>query len=85
MQRTLTEATDLCGVPAEDIELAADWIGRSKGFLSLWTMGMNQSVVGVNKNLSLIDLHLITGRIGTPGNGPFSLTGQPNAMGGAAR
>ncbi len=43
---------------------------------------MNQSVVGVNKNLSLINLHLITGRIGTPGNGPFSLTGQPNAMGG---
>ncbi|WP_247233835.1 nitrate reductase [Telluribacter sp. SYSU D00476] len=82
MQRTLTEAADLCGVPVEDIEKAADLIGRSKGFLSLWTMGMNQSVVGVNKNLSLIDLHLITGRIGTPGNGPFSLTGQPNAMGG---
>src|SRR5690606_25346944 len=60
----------------------ADWIGQSKGFLSLWTMGLNQSVIGVNKNLSLINLHLITGKIGTPGNGPFSLTGQPNAMGG---
>jgi ferredoxin-nitrate reductase len=48
----------------------------------MWTMGLNQSVVGVNKNLSLIDLHLITGRIGKEGNGPFSLTGQPNAMGG---
>jgi ferredoxin-nitrate reductase len=82
MQRTLDEAADLCGVPARDIAQAADWIGGSKGFLSLWTMGLNQSVVGVNKNLSLIDLHLITGRIGTPGNGPFSLTGQPNAMGG---
>ncbi|KAB7730987.1 molybdopterin-dependent oxidoreductase [Rudanella paleaurantiibacter] len=82
MQRTLAESAELCGVEADDIRKAADWIGRSKGFLSLWTMGLNQSVVGVNKNLSLINLHLITGRIGKPGNGPFSLTGQPNAMGG---
>ena len=82
MARTVEEAADICGVEAADIRQAARWIGRSKGFLSLWTMGMNQSVVGVNKNLSLINLHLITGRIGTPGNGPFSLTGQPNAMGG---
>lgn len=81
-QRTIPEAAGICGVSAEDIELAARWIGLSKGFLSLWTMGLNQSVIGVNKNLSLINLHLITGRIGTPGNGPFSLTGQPNAMGG---
>ena len=45
-------------------------------------MGLNQSAVGVNKNLSLINLNLITGHIGKPGSGPFSLTGQPNAMGG---
>jgi ferredoxin-nitrate reductase len=45
-------------------------------------MGLNQSVIGVNKNLSLINLNLITGQIGKPGAGPFSLTGQPNAMGG---
>ena len=82
MQRTVAEAAEQCGLEAEDIRTAAHWIGRSKGFLSLWTMGLNQSVVGVNKNLSLINLHLITGRIGKPGNGPFSLTGQPNAMGG---
>ncbi len=82
MQRSVAEAADLCGIPAEGIYTAAEWIGRSKGFLSLWTMGLNQSAIGVNKNLSLINLHLITGRIGTPGNGPFSLTGQPNAMGG---
>ncbi|MGA0560283.1 molybdopterin-dependent oxidoreductase [Larkinella sp. VNQ87] len=82
MQRTIEEAADLCGIEPAAIRQAAAWIGRSKGFLSLWTMGLNQSVVGVNKNLSLINLHLITGRIGKPGNGPFSLTGQPNAMGG---
>ncbi|GGB94523.1 nitrate reductase [Dyadobacter sediminis] len=81
-ERTTEESAAICGIAASDIELAADWIGKSTGFLSLWTMGLNQSVIGVNKNLSLINLHLITGRIGTPGNGPFSLTGQPNAMGG---
>jgi ferredoxin-nitrate reductase len=80
--RTLTEAAEICGLAENDILLAAQYIYESKGFLSLWTMGLNQSVVGVNKNLSLIDLHLITGRIGKEGNGPFSLTGQPNAMGG---
>jgi ferredoxin-nitrate reductase len=80
--RTLTEAAEICGILASDIQLAAKYIHESKGFLSMWTMGLNQSVVGVNKNLSLIDLHLITGRIGKEGNGPFSLTGQPNAMGG---
>ena len=80
--RTLTEASKICGVSEEDILLATQYIHESKGFLSMWTMGLNQSVVGVNKNLSLIDLHLITGKIGKEGSGPFSLTGQPNAMGG---
>ncbi|GAB2598940.1 hypothetical protein GCM10027190_53650 [Spirosoma areae] len=82
MQRTIAEAAELCGISPESIQQTADWIGRSKGFLSLWTMGLNQSVIGVNKNLALINLHLITGQIGKPGSGPFSLTGQPNAMGG---
>ena len=48
----------------------------------MWCMGFNQSVIGVNKNLALLNLHLITGHLGKPGSGPFSLTGQPNAMGG---
>jgi ferredoxin-nitrate reductase len=80
--KTLTQAAKICGISPNDIQLATKYIHESKGFLSMWTMGLNQSVVGVNKNLSLIDLHLITGRIGKEGNGPFSLTGQPNAMGG---
>ena len=45
-------------------------------------MGLNQSTVGMWKNNSLINLHLLTGQIGKAGAGPFSLTGQPNAMGG---
>ena len=81
-QKTLKESAAICGVKADDIRWTAEYIGRSKGFLSMWTMGLNQSVVGVNKNLSLINLNLITGKIGKPGSGPFSLTGQPNAMGG---
>lgn len=80
--RTLEQAAVICGVTEADIRLAAEYIGDAKGFLSLWTMGLNQSVVGVNKNLSLINLNLVTGHIGKPGSGPFSLTGQPNAMGG---
>jgi len=80
--RTIAEAAEICGVTEANIRLAAEYIGEAKGFLSLWTMGLNQSVVGVNKNLSLINLNLVTGHIGRPGSGPFSLTGQPNAMGG---
>jgi ferredoxin-nitrate reductase len=80
--RTLSESAKICGISEEDIQLAAQHIGNAKGFITMWTMGLNQSVVGVNKNLSLINLNLITGQIGKPGSGPFSLTGQPNAMGG---
>lgn len=79
---TINEIATICNVESREIELAAKWIGESKGFISMWAMGLNQSVVGVSKNLSLINLSLITGKIGKPGNGPFSLTGQPNAMGG---
>lgn len=71
-----------CGVAEHDIHRAAFWFGQSAEALSLWTMGVNQSTSGVAKNLALINLHLATGKIGRPGSGPFSLTGQPNAMGG---
>lgn len=82
LARSLAEAAQLCGVPEVDIRLAASYIGSAQAFLSMWTMGLNQSAVGVDKNLALLNLHLITGQIGRPGAGPLSLTGQPNAMGG---
>ena len=82
MQRSIASAAAICDIPESSIREAAALIGKSRRFMTLWTMGLNQSVVGVNKNLSLINLHLITGHIGKPGSGPFSLTGQPNAMGG---
>ncbi|MGK2860487.1 MAG: molybdopterin-dependent oxidoreductase [Chitinophagaceae bacterium] len=81
-ERTIAEAAIICGVQDKDIRRAASYIGNAIGFITMWTMGLNQSVIGVNKNLSLINLNLITGHIGKPGSGPFSLTGQPNAMGG---
>ena len=82
MQLSIEKSAQICEVSASDIRLAARYIGNANGFISMWAMGLNQSVIGVNKNLSLINLSLITGQIGKPGAGPFSLTGQPNAMGG---
>lgn len=75
-------AAEICGIPVADLVEAAEWFGRSPASLSLYCMGLNQSVHGTDKNLALIHLHLATGQIGRPGAGPFSLTGQPNAMGG---
>ena len=61
---------------------AALIFGKAERAMSLWSMGVNQSTVGVHKNNAIHNLHLATGKIGKPGCGPFSLTGQPNAMGG---
>ena len=71
-----------CGVDASRIIEAARRFGKSKAALSMWCQGLNQSHHGVANNAALIHLHLATGHIGRPGAGPFSLTGQPNAMGG---
>ncbi|WP_375324181.1 molybdopterin-dependent oxidoreductase [Flagellimonas sp. GZD32] len=79
---TIRQAAEKCGISADDIRMAAKMISDAKGFISMWTMGLNQSVIGVDKNVSLFNLSLLTGQIGKPGSGPFSLTGQPNAMGG---
>ena len=50
--------------------------------MSFWTLGLNQSVKGTWNTNALINLHLATGAVARPGCGAFSLTGQPNAMGG---
>ncbi|MBA1379445.1 nitrate reductase [Pseudomonas brassicacearum] len=79
---TPTMVAQLCGISVEQLHQCAEWVGTSPSFLSLWCMGLNQSTSGSAKNSALINLHLATGQIGRPGAGPFSLTGQPNAMGG---
>ena len=71
------------GIPEADLRRAAQWIGQAGGtWMSCWTMGLNQSTHGTWNTNALINLHLATGAICRPGAGPFSLTGQPNAMGG---
>jgi assimilatory nitrate reductase catalytic subunit len=79
---TPERAAETCELPATEIERAAHLFAGSKAALSLYCQGLNQSVNGTFKNSALINLHLATGHIGRPGAGPFSLTGQPNAMGG---
>ncbi len=75
-------AAKVCGISESGLIQAARLFGEASGVLSFWSMGLNQSVNGVAKNQAVINLHLATGQIGKPGSGPFSLTGQPNAMGG---
>ncbi len=71
-----------CGIRKEDLAEAARLFATSPATLSLYCQGLNQSSSGTAKNVALINLHLAAGQIGKPGAGPFSLTGQPNAMGG---
>src|SRR5947207_4061483 len=75
-------AAKVCGISELDIHRAAFLFGQSAEALSFWAMGANQSTSGLANNLGIINLHLATGKLGRPGSGPFSLTGQPNAMGG---
>jgi assimilatory nitrate reductase catalytic subunit len=76
------KAASVCGVAREKIVEAARLFATNGPALSLYCQGLNQSADGTNKNAAIINLHLATGQIGKPGAGPFSLTGQPNAMGG---
>ncbi|PTT90998.1 nitrate reductase, partial [Pelomonas sp. HMWF004] len=79
---TPARAAEVCGIDEADLWQAAEWFATSPSSLSLYCQGLNQSSSGTAKNTALINLHLATGQIGRPGAGPFSLTGQPNAMGG---
>ncbi|GAA1234315.1 bifunctional nitrate reductase/sulfite reductase flavoprotein subunit alpha [Kitasatospora nipponensis] len=76
------KVAETTGIPEADIRTAAQWIGEAGEWMSCWTMGLNQSTHGTWNTNALVNLHLATGAICRPGSGPFSLTGQPNAMGG---
>ena len=79
---TPSHVAQVCGIREEDLLAAARMFGKARAALSLYCQGLNQSSSGTTKNAALINLHLATHQIGKPGAGPFSLTGQPNAMGG---
>ncbi len=74
-------AAKICDIDPQLITILAQIYGTRKKVISFWTMGLNQSSNGTMKNVALINLHLATGRLNEKGC-PFSLTGQPNAMGG---
>jgi len=71
-----------CGLDLSDVERFFASVIETEKTVTLYSQGINQSSSGVDKVNAIINCHLLTGRIGRPGTGPFSLTGQPNAMGG---
>ena len=79
---SLAEVSAICGVTQGALKQFYEWFSMAPSVLSFYSQGVNQSVQGVDKCNAIINCHLATGQIGTPGSGPFSITGQPNAMGG---
>jgi len=82
MDQSLAAVAADCGLSTEDLAAFYRWFAETDKTVTLFSMGANQSAQGVNKGLAIINAHLATGRIGKPGAAPFSITGQPNAMGG---
>jgi assimilatory nitrate reductase catalytic subunit len=80
--QTVAQTAEICGLTEGAVGLFFDWFARTERVVTLYSQGVNQSSSGVDKVNAIINCHLLTGRIGRPGMGPFSLTGQPNAMGG---
>lgn len=79
---TAQAVSELSGVPVENLEeLAKIYTDPDKKVVSYWTMGFNQHTRGTWANHLVYNLHLLTGKISTPGSGPFSITGQPSACG----
>jgi nitrate reductase (cytochrome) len=79
---TLEKAHEISQVPKDQLEaLAALYADPKTKVVSYWTMGFNQHTRGTWVNNLVYNIHLLTGKISEPGNGPFSLTGQPSACG----
>ena len=79
---SIPEAARICGLDESDVASFYRWFVQTPRTVTLFSMGINQSTSGTDKVNGIINAHLATGRIGKRGSGPFSLTGQPNAMGG---
>src|SRR3546814_4429791 len=84
----LGEGSDLwsvartCDVPAADLRRFYELFAANARTVTLFSQGINQATAGTDQVNAILNLHLATGRIGKPGAAPFSITGQPNAMGG---
>jgi assimilatory nitrate reductase catalytic subunit len=79
---TLAHVATTCQLDAAAVQQFFAWFATTEKVMSLYSQGVNQSTSGTDKVNAIINCHLATGRIGKAGMGPFSLTGQPNAMGG---
>ena len=79
---TPEKVSEVTGLSVEQLIKTADMIGNAPEFMTCWTMGLNQSTHGTWNTNAICNLHLAMGKICRLGSGPFSLTGQPNAMGG---
>lgn len=79
---TLEKTADFCQLESTDVQTFWQWFAQANRAMTLYTMGINQSSSGSDKCNAIINVHLASGKIGRDGCGPFSLTGQPNAMGG---
>ncbi|MBA2408883.1 MAG: molybdopterin-dependent oxidoreductase [Gammaproteobacteria bacterium] len=78
----LRAVANTCGIDVADVERFYGWFANTEKTVTAFSQGVNQSTSGTDKVNAIINCHLLTGRIGKPGAGPFSITGQPNAMGG---
>lgn len=79
---SIQKVAAMCKLNEADVSQFYQWFNLTKKTVTAYSQGINQSISGTDKVNSIINCHLATGRIGKPGTGPFSLTGQPNAMGG---
>ncbi|WP_404406364.1 molybdopterin-dependent oxidoreductase [Pelagibacterium halotolerans] len=79
---TITQVAGATGLSTSDVAMFFDVFAGTENVVTIFSQGVNQSVSGTDKANAIINCHLATGRIGRPGMGPFSITGQPNAMGG---
>jgi len=77
-----SDVAKACDLQLSDVMTFYDWFASYDKTLSVYSQGVNQSSQGTDKVNSILNCHLYTGRIGKPGCGPLSVTGQPNAMGG---
>ena len=78
----LSEIAEATAMPASDIATFYELFAATPRVVTVYSQGVNQSTAGTDKVNAILNCHLATGRIGVPGCGPFSVTGQPNAMGG---
>ena len=81
-QSTLSDIAKQCELDEPDLFKFFEWAVSKPKMVTIYSMGVNQSSSGVDKSNAIINCHLATGRVGKAGAGPFSITGQPNAMGG---